>query len=121
MKLVFSSLLLLSALALPAALPAQTGAAADTPAKTRSGVAFTQPKDWAAASKGALTSLTAPEGDLAIVVVDVGAAPGAREAATKAWTLYKPAADRNVRLVTAGPPGEGWDERVSIAYETSPD
>jgi CubicO group peptidase (beta-lactamase class C family) len=25
-----------------------------------------------------------------------------------------------VRLVTAGPPSEGWEERVSIAYETSP-
>lgn len=120
MKLGLKSLLFFSALSLPAMLPAQTKAAADTPGKTASGIAFTQPKDWAASNKGAVTIVTAPEGNLNLAVVDAGAAASAQDAAAKAWSLYKPEAKRTVRLVTAGPPGEGWDERVSIAYDTSP-
>ena len=122
-KTVLTSMLALALLSLPAALPAQTAGAAataDTPGKTVSGVAFTQPKDWTATVRGPATILAAPEGNLNIAVVDVGAAPGAKEAAATAWTHYRPDAGRQVRLVTAGPPGEGWDERVSIAYETSP-
>src|SRR5262249_48044869 len=44
----------------------------------------------------------------------------AATAAARAWTLYKPEAKRAVRLTAAGTPGDGWDERVSFSYETSP-
>lgn len=115
MKLALALALL--ALSVPAA--AQT-AAADAPGKTATGVAYTQPRDWALTVKGPVTVFAAPEGSLQIAVVDVGAAADAREAAGKAWAAFKPGAARDVRLATAGAPGEGWEERVNIAYETSP-
>jgi CubicO group peptidase (beta-lactamase class C family) len=120
MKLRLKSLLFLSALSLPASLAAQVRAPSDAPGKTGSGISYTQPKDWTATSRGAVTIFAAPEGNLNVAVVDAGAAPDAQQAAAKAWSLYKPDAGRKVRLVTAAPPGEGWDERVGIAYETSP-
>jgi hypothetical protein len=102
-------------LSFPTALLAQARPAADTPGHTSSGVAFTQPKDWSVAVQGAATIFAPPEENLTIAVVNGGAAPSAQAAAAKAWSLYKPNATRPVRLVTAGPPGDGWDERVSIA------
>ncbi len=113
---------LLLALALMAASPAAAAAqqAADTPGQTATGVVYTQPKDWSVTNAGPATIFTSPEGDLKLAVVDVGGAADAQAAAAKAWTLYKPAAARTVRLASAAPPGDGWDERVGIAYETSP-
>jgi CubicO group peptidase (beta-lactamase class C family) len=111
-------------LPLPAQALAQAQApaavAADTPGQTQAGVQYTQPKDWSASSAGGVTTFVAPEGDLRIAVVDVGAAPDARAAAARAWSLYQPAGAPNPRLVTAAPPGDGWDERAGISYETSP-
>lgn len=92
----------------------------DTPRQTPSGVAFTQPKDWTSVNDGQVTVLQAPEADLEIAVIEVGAADDARDATAKAWALYDPAADREPRLVTPGAPRDGWDERVSISYETPP-
>jgi CubicO group peptidase (beta-lactamase class C family) len=113
-------LLAVSLLSFSAALPAQVPATADTPGATAAGTSFTQPKDWVATSSGAATVFTAPEANLRIAVVNAGKAAGAEAAAAQAWSIYKPDAKRKVRLVTAGSPGEGWDERVSIAYDTSP-
>ena len=107
-------------LSLPTALFAQGRPASDTPGRTPSGVAYTQPKDWAVTVQGAATIFVSPEQNLSIAVVDGGNAPTAQAAAAKAWSLYKPNATRPVRLITSGAPGDGWDERVSIAYETSP-
>jgi CubicO group peptidase (beta-lactamase class C family) len=107
-------------LGLPTVSLAQARPAADTPGKTATGVAYTQPKDWAVAVQGPATVFVSPEENLSIAVVDIGAAPNAQAAAAKAWSLYKPNAARPVRLSTSGAPGDGWDERVSIAYETSP-
>ncbi len=108
-------------LSLSTALPAQAPVPPDTSGKTASGTSYTQPKDWTVAVKDAATIFAPPEANLNIVVVEAGKAQNAQMAAAKAWSLYKPAALRKkVRLVTAATPGEGWDERVSIAYETSP-
>lgn len=120
MRPFVKSVLVLALLGLPAALPAQAPVAADTPGKTASGVIFTQPRDWTATVRDSATIFAAPEGNLNIAVVDGGTAAGAEAAAAKAWSIYRPDAARKVRLVTAGAPSEGWDERVSIAYETSP-
>lgn len=112
--------LVLAMLGVPTALFAQGRPAADTPGATAAGVSYTQPKDWAVTSQGAATIFAAPEANLNIAVIDGGNAASAVAAAQKAWSLYKPAATRPVRLVTPGAPGDGWDERVAIAYETSP-
>jgi CubicO group peptidase (beta-lactamase class C family) len=99
---------------------AQAPAPADTQGATASGVAYTQPKDWSGTVRGPATILTTPEANLSVAIVDVGSQPDAQAAASKAWSLYKPDAARTVRLVTPAPPAEGWDERVSFSYETSP-
>jgi hypothetical protein len=119
-RLALKLAIVVAMLSLPTALLAQVRPAADTPGKTASGIAYTQPKDWAVTAQGATTIFVAPEENLSIAVVDGGAAPTAQAAAAKAWSLYKPSATRPVRLATAGAGGDGWDERVSIAYETSP-
>jgi CubicO group peptidase (beta-lactamase class C family) len=93
--------------------------AADTVGHTPRGVEYVQPKDWALATGGAVT-FVAPEGDLKLSVVDVGAAADARAAADAAWAVVRPAAVPVPRLVTASAPGEGWNERASLSYETPP-
>ncbi|WP_428410454.1 serine hydrolase domain-containing protein [Hyphococcus sp.] len=99
---------------------AQEIASEDTPGTTSSGAAFVQPKDWAIRTEENVTVLSAPENDLDIVVVEVGAAENARDAAAKAWAAYAPEAGRKVRLATPAAPANGWEERVSLSYETSP-
>jgi len=113
-------LLIVALLCLPTAALAQARAASDAPGKTASGISFTQPKDWTLSARGPATIFVSPETDLTIAVVDVGSASTAQAAAAKAWSLYKPGAMRPLRLATPGTPGDGWDERVSFAYETSP-
>lgn len=112
----------LLALALLAAAPALAVAqqAIDTPGRTAAGIIYTQPKDWSVTTAASTTIFASPEGDLKVAVVDVGSAADAQAAAAKAWALYKPGANRIVRLASAAAPGDGWDERVGIAYETSP-
>lgn len=112
--------LVLALLSFPAAPLAQGRPASDVPGKTASGVSYIQPKDWAVTSRGAATIFAAPELDLHIAVVDGGEAPTAVAAAAKAWSSYSPGAARPMRLVSPIPAGNGWDERVDIAYETSP-
>ena len=107
----------LALLAMPLPAMAQS---ADTPGKTASGIAYIQPRDWTQASNAGVTVFTAPEGTFRIAVVEVGPAADARAAAAAAWDKFAPTANRPVRLVSTGAPGDGWDERTSIAYETAP-
>lgn len=118
-RLAVKSLIVAAMLGSSASALAQT-AAADNAGKTQAGINYTQPKDWAATSRGPATIFSAPEADLDIAVVDAGKAADAKAAAAAAWSRYKPDMARPVRLVTPGAASEGWDERVSIAYETSP-
>lgn len=114
---------LLIALALscaPVLAYAQTAAPADTPGQTASGVQYIQPKDWSATTQGSSTIFASPENDLRIVVADIGAAADAKDAVAKAWAAYRRAGAPALRVSTAAPPGEGWEERVSFAYETLP-
>lgn len=114
---------LLLALMLSAATPlaAQTPVAADTPAQTAAGVSYTVPRDWSATSNGPVVTVASPGNELRLGLVDVGAAADAQTATVRAWTLFDPAANRTVRLATPAPAREGWEERVAISYETSPD
>ena len=116
MKLLHA--LALMSLSLPAFADAPVNA--DAPGRTAAGVQYTQPRDWSAQVRGPVTVFIAPEADLSIAVVDVGNAVDAQAAAAQAWSLYKPSAIPTVTLVTAAPPAEGWNERASIAYATSP-
>lgn len=79
-----------------------------------------QPEDWSLESQDTVSVLTAPEGDLDIAVVEVGPAENALDAASQAWRLYDPRAQREVDLTTTAAPESGWEERVAISYETSP-
>jgi CubicO group peptidase (beta-lactamase class C family) len=113
---------LLIALALscaPVAALAQT-VPADTPGTLASGVQYVQPKDWTASKQGPALVFTSPEGDLRIVVAEIGTATDAADAAAKAWAIIRPGAVPTQRTSTAAPPADGWDERVSFAYETLP-
>lgn len=121
MRIITKSMVAFGLLCASTALYPSSLVAAQTAGKTASGVSYTQPKDWTATSKGSATVFAAPEADLEIVVVSAGQASGAEAAAKNAWAVYKPEAAREVRLVTPIAPGDGWDERVSIAYETSPE
>lgn len=113
---------LLLALALtcaPVAAYAQT-VAADTPGKLASGVQYVQPKDWNATRQGPALVFTSPEGDLRIVVADIGAAADARDAVAKGWAAFRTSGAPTVRTATPTPPADGWEERVSFSYETLP-
>src|SRR4051812_47784804 len=113
-------MLALALMSMPLPALAQTAATADTPGKTAAGVQYTQPKDWTAQVTGPVTVFVSPEADLRLAVVDVGAAADAKAAAARAWSLFKPDGVPTPRLVTAAPPAEGWSERASLSYETSP-
>lgn len=115
-----TTLLALLLVGVAAPTMAQAPASSDTPGQTSLGVRYTQPKDWTARVDGPTTVVVAPERDLSIAVVDVGETRGAEAAAAKAWSLYQPDRMPKMRLVSPGAPGEGWDERVAIAYEASP-
>ncbi len=85
------------------------------------GVSYTQPENWEALSKDSSERFISPENDLTATIVRVGKVKDARAAASTAWSTHKPETDeRDVRLISPGNPGKGWDERVSISYETSP-
>ena len=116
MKLLHA--LALMSLSLPAFADAPSKV--DAPGKTMAGVEYTQPRDWSTQIRGPVTVFIAPEADLSIAVVDVGDAPDAQAAAAKAWSMYKPGAAPTLTLVTAAPPADCWNQRASIAYETSP-
>ena len=116
MKLGIALLLL----AAPIMVAAQTPGVSDTPGKTASGLTYTQPRDWTRTVDGTATIFVAPEGTLRIGVIEVGAATDARAAVAAAWAKFAPTANRVLRLVSPGAPGEGWAERTGFYYETSP-
>lgn len=78
------------------------------------------PAGWSSAPGGKVLTLTPAERDLALAIVDVGAAADAKAAAAAAWSLYRPGGAPPVKLVTARPPRNGWDEQAVVDYETSP-
>lgn len=91
----------------------------NAPRATPGGVIFTAPAEWELTTRDNIALLQGPEGDLHIALVDVEAAD-APAAVAKAWAAYKPESKRPLRLTTPQPPREGWEERHSFNYETSP-
>lgn len=107
------------------AQPAPSGAervSADTPKTTAAGATFTLPSGWGVTTKSALVLLDPPETDTHVALVDVDAkdAKDADAAVAAAWAAYRPDSKRPLKLATAQAPRNGWEERRSYEYETSP-
>src|SRR3984885_12415566 len=111
--------LTLALLAGRVALPAPELLATDTPRATPGGATFTAPAGWSIVIGTASAVLTAPEQDSHVAIVDVHAsdAPGAVAAA---WADYRADSKRPLKLATPSPARNGWEERRTFTYETSP-
>jgi CubicO group peptidase (beta-lactamase class C family) len=81
---------------------------------------FTVPEGWSRDERGALVELAAPEGDLRLAFVDVGAAADARAAVTAGWAAWRGKETHTFKLITPTPARDGWDEQAMADYETSP-
>jgi CubicO group peptidase (beta-lactamase class C family) len=112
----------------PAAAPApvaQTAGSAtaplsrDTRETTTEGNTFMAPAGWSIAVRGPATILEPPEGNSAIALIDVHA-PSGDTAVAAAWRAYKPAARWPLKVVNQSPDEDGWTDRSTYTYQTSP-
>ena len=92
---------------------------ADTARTTVEGNTFIAPAGWTITTRGPATILEAPEGDSHIVLVDVRA-PNADAAVAAAWQAYKPDAKWPLKVVNDAPDQDGWTDRRTYTYQTSP-
>jgi CubicO group peptidase (beta-lactamase class C family) len=92
---------------------------ADTPETTVLGATFIAPAGWSISVRGPATVLAAPEGDSHLALVDVRAAD-ADAALAAAWAAYKPDAKWPLKVTTRSPDKDGWSDRRSNEYQTSP-
>ena len=95
-------------------------AATSATAAPGASVQVSEPADWVRTTSDGLTRFTAPEGDLALTIVEVGAAADAGAAVATAWSRQKPGPVPMPLVISPSPPAEGWDERVGFSYETPP-
>jgi len=92
---------------------------ADTPRVTAAGASFTVPAGWSIVTSKNVVILQPPEPDTHIAIVDTQATDAAGAVAA-GWAAYKPEHKWPVKVVTARPPREGWEDRQVFDYETSP-
>ena len=92
---------------------------ADTAKTTVEGNTFIAPAGWTITTRGTATILEAPEGDSHIAFVDVRA-PNADAAVAAAWQAYKPDAQWPLKVVNDSPDQDGWTDRRTYTYQTSP-
>src|SRR4051794_26390439 len=98
------------------ACAAATQSVAATAAQTKT--TFTMPPAWKREQPSPeVTLLSAPEGNLALAIVEVGAAADGKEAADAAWKAYRPAGIHPFKLATDRPGRNGWDQSVVVEYE----
>src|SRR5688572_15711259 len=95
---------------------------ADTPKTTVAGNTFVAPAGWSLVVRGPATILEAPEGGSFIALVDVPVkeAATADSAVAVAWAAYKPDAKWPLIVTTPVADKDGWTDRKSFAYQTSP-
>jgi CubicO group peptidase (beta-lactamase class C family) len=98
---------------------AWTTLAADTPSSTAAGNSFVAPGAWRLATRGAVTTIEAPEGGSSIALVDVQAAD-ADAAVAAAWAAAGRQVAWPLKVVTPIAPRDGWTDRKSYTYQTSP-
>ena len=100
-------------------LPQQNSAPKNTAQVTPDGVTFTTPAGWSVSSTPSAISVTAPEGDSHVAVLDEKASDAA-SAIAQAWATYKPDFKRPLRTSTDIPDHDGWIMGKQFIYETSP-
>jgi CubicO group peptidase (beta-lactamase class C family) len=93
---------------------------ADTSEATTGGTVFIAPTGFTIVRGGDRVLLTGPERDLRIAIIDAPE-PAADDAVAAAWKVLRPDFKRPVKIMHTLPARDGWDERRSYAYETSPD
>ncbi len=91
----------------------------DTSAVTAAGNTFVAPAGWALDVRGPATVLEAPEGGSVVVLVDLHA-EDADAAVAAAWKAFKPGASWPLKVVTPAAPRDGWTDRRTYSYQTSP-
>jgi CubicO group peptidase (beta-lactamase class C family) len=77
------------------------------------------PAGWSLRVRGPATILEAPEGDSQLALVDVRA-KDADAAVAAAWAAYQPRANWPLKVVNPSPDKDGWTDRRSYSYQTSP-
>jgi hypothetical protein len=92
---------------------------ANSQRSTPSGVTFIAPGGWSIRANASSVVLDAPEKDSHVVITDVRATDAAGAVVT-AWAAYRPETNRPIKLATPIPALDGWDERLTFAYEVSP-
>ncbi len=95
---------------------------ADTPKTTVAGNTFVAPAGWSLVVRGPATILEAPEGGSFIALIDVAAADAATAdaAVAAAWAAYKSDANRPLKVTSPIADKDGWTDRKSYSYQTSP-
>ncbi len=91
----------------------------DSPSTTVGGASFVAPAGWTLQVKGPGTILTPPEPDSHLALVDVKGST-ADEAVAAAWAAYRPSHSWPLQVATDGPDKDGWTNRRTYVYETSP-
>jgi len=101
---------------------AQERMTADTPQTTVAGNTYIAPEGWSVVVRGPATILEAPEGGSFIALVDIpmAEASAADAALAAAWAAYKPDAKWPLIVTTPMADQEGWTDRSSYSYQTSP-
>ena len=93
--------------------------ATDTSWKTAAGNSFVVPAGWVVSERGNGTILEAPEGGSFVAIFDLEAATP-DDAVAMAWRSYKPNASWPLKSVTPVAEREGWTDRKTYTYQTSP-
>lgn len=101
------------------AVAAARGLAEDTPSQTNRGNSFVAPAEWSLSRVGELTLLEAPERGSRIGLIDVDA-PDPSAAVAAAWQAFDPSMARPLKVSTPAGPRDGWSQRSSLEYLTSP-
>ena len=104
---------------LPSHLLPQNSAPKNAPQITPAGVTFATPAGWSVSPTSSGISVTAPEGDSRVAVLDEKASD-APTAIAQAWATYKPGFKRPLRTSTDIPDHDGWVTGKQFIYETSP-
>lgn len=102
--------------------PVRERIAADSPKATVLGNTFIAPAGWMLSVQGRSTILETPEGGSFLVLFDIPVkeAATADDAVAAAWSAYQRDAKWPLKLATATADKDGWTDRKSYAYRTSP-
>jgi CubicO group peptidase (beta-lactamase class C family) len=93
--------------------------ASDSARVTAGGVSYIVPAGWTSLVNGAVTVLTAQEGDSRVALIETRAQePDA--AVAEAWALYRKAPPPPLKLATDLPGREGWEQMRGYAYQLPP-